>query len=184
MAKEAKQNGVPQAQPAQSAPAPEPTKEELMNQMKAALAKSDFKLVAQISRKIDTMVKAVEKAELDAKKAVLDKTAEIVKVAITKVLKPMIDSKQLDAADGVWLSWDFGDQTPTVRLTKTAVRTPRAGGGGTGKKFDVSTDSMLAKHGTEKFNDEMTYQQAYDSNTDKNWRYAIRQKLLKLEGVI
>ena len=161
----------------------QPTQKELMTELQTALSKGDFKAVATVSRKIDTMTKAAEKAEQDAKRAALDKVIEAVKSAIVKAIKPLIDSKQLDAADGIWFSYDFGEQAPAVRLTKTAARAARTGGG-TGKKFDVSTDSMLAKHGTEKFNDELTFQQAYEQNTDKNWRYAIRTKLLKLEGII
>jgi hypothetical protein len=182
MAKEAKTNGV--AQPVVAPEVKQPTEAELMAELKAALAKNDFKAVATISRKIDGITKAKEKAELEAKRAALAKVEEIVKAAIAKAVKPLIDSKQLDAADGIWFSYDFGEAAPTVRLTRTAAKAPRAGGGGTGKKFDISTDQLLAKHGAEKFNDEMTYQQAYESNTDKNFRYAIRTKLLKLEGVL
>jgi len=187
MAKEQpKQNGTP-AQPV-ATPAPvevkQPTESELMAELKAALAKNDFKAVATISRKIDGLTKANEKAQLEAKTAALAKVIESVKSAIVKAIKPLIESKQLDAADGIWFSYDFGEQAPTVRLTKAAAKAARTGGGGTGKKFDVSTDSMLAKHGQEKFDDELTFQAAYEQNTDKNWRYAIRTKLLKLEGVI
>ena len=141
--------------------------------------------MSQVSRKIDIMTKAVEKAELDAKRAVLDGMCEVVKDGISRVVKMLIDAGKLDAADGIWYSYDFGEQAPTVRLLKSTARAPRAGGGGTGKKFDVSTDAMLAKYGTEPYKDSgQTFQQAYESNTDKNFRYAIRQALLKKEGII
>lgn len=166
------------------APAPEPTEAELMQELQNALTKGDFRAVATISRKIDQKTKAAEKAELDAKHVALAEVEGIVKKTIIDAVTPLYDSGQLDAADGVWLSWDFGEQAPTLRLTKTATRTAKAGGG-TGKKFDISTDNMLAKHGTEMYKDSgMTIRQAYDQNTDKNYRYAVRQKLLKLEGII
>ena len=162
------------------------TQEQLMAELQSALTKGDFKSVAQISRKIDTLTRATEKAELDAKRAILDSMIEGVKVAITKAIEPIVTSGKLDAADGIWFSYDFGEQAPTVRLMRTAARAARTstGAAGTGRKFDISTDAMLAKFGADEYKDGMTYQQAYEGNTDKNWRYAIRQKLLKLEGVI
>ena len=180
MTKETKGNVVPE-EPA----AEQPTKEQLMVEMQNAMTSGDWKLVSQVSHKIDIMTKAVEKAEMDAKRAVLDEMSDSVKAAIVDAIQPLVDSGQLDAADGVWFTYDFGEQAPIVRLMKTTTRTPRAGGGGTGKKFDVSTDDMLAEHGDEAYKETgMTIKAAYDSNTDKNWRYAIRQKLLKLEGII
>jgi len=163
----------------------QPTREQLMAELQSALSSGDFKAVAAVSRRIDTMTKAAEKAELTAKQAVLESVKEIVQTAYLEAITPFIDDGSLDAAEGVWISHDFGEQAPTVRLTRTATRTARTGGGGTGKKFDISTDDMLAKHGEEPYKDTgMTVRQAYDSNTDKNWRYAIRTKLLKLEGII
>ncbi len=165
-------------------PVAEPVSEEqLMVELEAALKSKDFKAVAAASRKLDQAVKAKEKAELDVKRAALDKMIDKVKGAITKAVKPLVDSGELDAADGIWYSYDFGEQAPVVRLMKTQPKAARAGTGG-GKKFDISTDDMLAKHGQEEYKDGLNFQQAYESSTDKNWRYAIRQKLLKLEGVI
>jgi hypothetical protein len=162
---------------------PELTEDQLTTELEAALATKDFKVVAAVSRKLDQYQKAKEKAELDAKRAELDAMIDKVKGAITKAVKPLVDSGELDAADGIWYSYDFGEQAPVVRLLKTAPRAARAGGGG-GKKFDISTDDMLSRHGQEQYKDGLTFQQAYESSTDKNWRYAIRSKLLKLEGVI
>lgn len=164
----------------------EPTEAELMSELEAALKSKDFKAVAAASRKIDGIQKTKEKAELAEKKAALDAMSEDVKTAIMKSVKPLVDSGKLDAADGIWFSFDFGEQAPVVRLMKTQPRAARAGGGGGGggKKFDISTDDMLSRHGAEQYKDGLTYQQAYESSTDKNWRYAIRQKLLKIEGII
>ena len=160
------------------------SEEQLMAELETALASKDFKAVAAASRKLDQAVKAKEKAELEVKRQALDAMIDKVKGAITKAVKPLVESGDLDVADGIWYSYDFGEQVPVVRLMKTAPRAARAGGGGGGKKFDVSTDDMLGRHGVEEYKDGLTFQQAYDSSTDKNWRYAIRQKLQKLEGVI
>lgn len=188
MAKDKSKNHVASEPITQETPASEPVKaeptvQELMAQLKSALDKGDYKLVAQVSRQIDQRERAKEKAELDAKRAILDKMAETVKNVIDEAITPLISAGELDAADGIWYANDFGEKTASVRLLKTQTKT-RTGGGGTGKKFDISTEDMLNKHGSEEYKDGMTYRQAYDQNTDKNWRYAIRQKLLKLEGII
>jgi len=147
-------------------------------------ASGDYKAIAAFSRKIDSADKAKEKAELAEKRAALDLITGTVAEAITKALAKIIDSGQLDAADGIWYSHDFGEAAATVRLMKSAPRKAGTGGGGGGKKFDVSTDDMLSRHGEEEYKDGISFQQAYESNTDKNHRYAIRTKLLKLEGVL
>lgn len=162
----------------------QPTEAELKAELDKAYKSGDFKAIAAVARKIDTAVKAKEKSELDAKRTVVAKMEDKVKAAITKAVQPLIDSKQLDGADGIWFTFDFGEAAPTVRLLKSAPKAARAGGGGGGKKFDVSTPDMLARHGSEDYKDGQNYQQAWEASTDKNWRYAIRQKLLKLEGVI
>lgn len=173
----------PEAEATEAQPAEQPTKESLMAEMQTAMAAGDWKLVTQVSRKIDQIVRAEEKAELDAKRAALEAIKDTVGLTILEAVKPLIDSKQLDAADGIWFSWDFGETEPTVRLMKSQAKA-RTGGGGTGKKFDVSTEALLEKYGAEEYKDGMTFKEAWDSNTDKNWRYAIRTKLLKKDGII
>ena len=39
---------------------------------------------------------------------------EDVKGAIVKAVKPLVDSGKLDAADGIWFSYDFGEKAPVV----------------------------------------------------------------------
>ena len=161
----------------------EPTEAQLMAELNKALADKDFKAVAAVSRKIDGITRGKEKAELDAKRAALDSMGDKVALAISKAVKPLVDSGELDVADGIWYTYDFGEKAATVRLMRTATRA-RTGGGGGGKKFDVSTDDMLAKFGTQEYKDGISLQQAYEGSTDKNLRYAIRVKLLKLQGVM
>jgi len=186
MAKDQKPNVVenPAAPAPAPAPAPEATIEQLMADMKSAINRNDFKAVSQISRQIDQRNRATEKAELVAKQAMAAEVADKVLTVFMDAVGPMIDSRELDAFDGIWISHDFGEQKPTCRLVKTVAKTTKAGGGGTGKKFDISTEDMLNRHGSEEYKDGVSFKEAYDSNTDKNWRYAIRTKLLKLEGII
>ena len=186
MAKNAKPvapKATTETQAQSEAPKAQPTKDELLAQLKAAMSKGDWKEIAKVSRQIDNLVKSAEKAELEAKKAAVAAMESVVKDAIMSSVTELMADGKLDAAEGIWFSYDFGDKDATVRLLKTQTKT-RTGGGGTGKKFDISTEAMLEKHGAEEYKDGMTFKAAYDSNTDKNWRYAIRQKLLKLEGII
>ncbi len=162
----------------------QPTEAELKTELKKAYESGDFKAIATVARKIDTAVKVKEAAELAAARDIADKVSAKVASIITKALQPMLDAKELDAFDGVWYSNDFGEKAATVRLLKSAPKATRQGGGGGGKKFDVSTDDMLLRHGTKDYKDGINFSQAYEHSTDKNWRYAIRQKLLKLDGII
>ena len=165
---------------------PETTEEELMAQLQDALATRDFKAVAVASNRLNTAVKAMEKALLEKKQKALDAMADKVKSAITLAIEPLLDSGELESADGVWYSYDFGEKAPVVRLMRTQPKGggERKGGGGGGKKFDISTDEMLEKHGEEEFKNGLTLNQAYESSSDKNLRFSIRKKLLKLEGLI
>lgn len=158
---------------------------ELQTQMDAALKTKDFKIVAKVAAELVKFQKAKDAVELDAKQKALATITDKVKVAITKTLKPLVDAGELDMADGIWFSHDFGEKLETCRLMRSAPRATRAGGGGGGKKFDVNTNDLLDKFGNDQYGDKgMTYLQAWESNTDKNWRYAIRQSLLKKAGVI
>ena len=162
-----------------------PTEAELMAQLDEAMKSKDFGKVAKVSREIDKLQSAKEKAEMDTKKAALDAIIDAVKSAIMKTVKPIVDSGKLDAADGIWFSYDFGEAAPVLRLTKTATRAKATStGGGVGKAFDISTDLLLEKYGTKEYKEGMPFQVAYESSTDKNWRYAIRKALLKLEGLV
>ena len=76
MAEENEQDNVVEEQPVAPEPTPEPTEAELMAELESALKSKDFKAVAAASRKLDQAVKAKEKAELEAKRAVLDAMIE------------------------------------------------------------------------------------------------------------
>ena len=175
-----------QPEPVAEAEAPklQASESELMAQLDAALKSKDFKAVAKVSNEIAKFQKTKEQAELEAKQAALAAITDEVKSTITKALKPLVEAGKLDDADGIWYTQDFGEKLVTIRLTKTAPRKASTGGG-VGKKFDINTNDLLAKFGDQKYKETgMTIQQAWESNTDKNWRYAIRQTLLKLNGTI
>ncbi|MBU2051349.1 MAG: hypothetical protein KKH61_20570 [Gammaproteobacteria bacterium] len=173
--------------PAPSAVADIPkTEVQLMADMQAAVKSGDYKMVAKVASELVKFQKAKEQADMDAKLQALKLIEESVKTAIVKALQPIIDSKKLDAADGVWFGMDFGEKLTTLRLMKSSPKAKGTGGGGggAGKKFSVSTTELLEKFGSTEYKDGQTYQAAYDSNTDKNWRYAIRESLLKKNGNI
>lgn len=161
------------------------TEQELMAEMNSAVASGDYKAVAKVAQELVKAQKTKEAAELAAKAAVLDAKVNTVKDIIMKSLTKIVEAGDLDMADGVFFNWDFGDKEPLCRLTKAAARKAGGGGGGgAGKKFSISTLALLETYGAEEYKDGMTYQAAWDSNSDKNWRYAIRESLLKKGGYI
>lgn len=160
------------------------TEADLMAQLDTAMKSGNFKAVAKVASAVDKLRIAQEQAEQKAKEAVLAGITDKVKTIIAKALKPMVDAGELDQADGIWYSNDFGEKLVTCRLVKSAPRKAGGGGGGGGKRFAVSTNDLLAKFGEQEHKDGISLAQAYESNTDGNFRYAIRQKLLKLGGYI
>jgi len=177
MAEEAQQNTAVEEQPKDE--------QTLMAEMNSAVASGDYKAVAKVAQELVKAQKAKEAEELAAKAAVLDAKVKTVSDTIMKSLTKMVEAGELDMADGVFFNWDFGDKEPSCRLTKAAARKAGSGGGGgAGKKFSISTPTLLETYGGDDYKDGMTYQQAWDSNADKNWRYAIRESLLKKGGYI
>ena len=162
------------------------TEASLMAQLTEALGKKDFKQVAKVSSEIAKFNKDKEAIELKAKQETLAAITGDIAAAIKKALQPVVDSGKLDQADGIWYAWDFGDKLQTCRLMKTAAKASSAGGTrtGVGKKYDISTSELLTKFGNQEYKDGMTFAEAQEKSTDKNWRYAIREKLLKLNGTI
>jgi hypothetical protein len=166
---------------------PAPNIATLQTQLKQAINadKPDWKAIAKISDEIGKLQRAVDTAERDAKLKELETVTLEVKAVIEKALKVLTDAGKLDKADGVWYSHDFGDKLTTCKLMKPTKATKgTGGGGGTGKKFDITTTDLLAKHGGAQYsNSGMTCQQAHDADTNGNKRYLIRKAMLKLEGL-
>jgi hypothetical protein len=160
-----------------------PTEAELRAMLDKAYASKDWKEISKVAQEINKHEKAKEAAEKEKFLKDLEAKTEKVKVAITKAVKPLVDSGELDKADGIWFTQDFGEKLVACRLTKTAPRKGGGGGGG-GKKFDVSTEDLLDKYGGEQYKDGKTFKQAFDEDADKNKRYSVRQALLKKGGYI
>ena len=169
----------------EAAPKTEP---QLLAEMQAAVASGDFKAVAKVAAELVKVQKSKEAAELEAKVKALEAITGTVKAAIVKALKPMIEAGKMDSADGVWFTWDFGEgDLVGCKLMKSQAKTARTGGGGGGggKKFNVSTKELIdQKYAKEAYKDGMTFKEAWDKSSDKNWRFAIRNAVLKLEGLI
>jgi hypothetical protein len=145
-------------------------------------ANADWKVIAKMAAELAKMGEVVEKSKRDAALKILETTGEAVKTAIQKAIQPFIDNKSLDVADGIWFSQDFGEKLISIRLSKSAVRKTSSGtstSGGTGKKYDVSTNDLLTKYGETEYKDKVTFKVAWDADPDKNKRYAIREALIK-----
>ena len=164
------------------------TKSELMELMSIAMSKNNFKSVAKIASKIAKMARDEENDELEIKRALIAGVTLSVKQAVDKVVGKMINDNKLDneLIEGVFYVHDFGTTESTCRLTKTKIRSPRTsgGGGGAGKRIDVSTTVLLEKYGAEEYKDGVSFNDAHETSTDKNVRYAIRKQLLKKDGLI
>lgn len=162
------------------------TEAELMTELQSALKSGDFKVVAKVSTEIAKVQKAKEATELEAKQKLLADLSLKVKGIIDKAISRMIEAGELDAADGIWYVKDFGEKLVTCRLMKSQIKT-RTTGGGTGKRFNFNSVEAVTvgKYASEPYKDTgKTFKEAWESNTDKNWRYAIRQEVLKKEGLI
>jgi len=164
--------------------APVVSEASLMASMEQAMKAKDYKAVARVSQELVKYQRTQEQAIADAKSKALVAITTEVKTVLDTAVKRLIDAKKLDLADGVWYSADFGDKSTACRLIKTTAKAPRTGSGGSGKKYDIGTEEMLKKHGHMEYKGGQSFQSAYDSDTDKNKRYAIREALLKVEGLI
>lgn len=165
----------------------------LTTQQVDAVKAKNWKLAASKAAEVAKLQAVNEAAELAIKRNALVAITDEVKAAIDKAVQPFIDDERLDIADGIWYVKDFAEQLTTCRLMKSEPR-KSTGAGGKGKKFDVSISTLLNEFGSkpcEMKNKEgvlthsgQSYQQAYDSDKDGNFRYKIRTALLKLSGRI
>jgi hypothetical protein len=165
------------------------TEAELMASMDKAIKSGDYKAVAKVASEIAKVQKVQEATELKAKEAAMAGLQDKVKAAIEKAIKPMVDAKELDKADGIWYVYDFGEKATSCQLMKkTAKARATTSGGGGGKKFDLDTkpgSDIFNQYASQPYKETgMTLQQAWDSNVDKNWRFGIRQFLLKKANII
>lgn len=180
------------------------TSEQVLAEMEKAFKSKDMKLVGQLSKLYAKKEQEAEKAARDAMLAKLAETTETVRTTIEKALTELIESGELDGADGVWFAKDFGEQLSTCRLTKTATRKVAEAGAGAGKGSYVANPAksadLLAQVGDRIYLAEATtvtidkvehalpagttFKQAYDFSQNGGWRNRVRMALLKEAGVI
>lgn len=166
---------------------PKLTADQLQAELKSAMALGDIPKVIQLATQLKKLVKGAGDAELEAKKGQITDLGEKVKIAFVK----LIDQYGADIVTLVGekkacikLTWDFEGQVPEVKIVKGASGTRKGGakGGGNPQKFSMTSEALLEKFGGEKYKDTgRTFQEIWDSTTDKNARYTVRKALIKLE---
>ena len=162
--------------------------EGLVAQLKVAIDSGDFKAVGQLAKQIAGLQAADEKAAAEVRqKGLLELTGKVMK-AVNKTVAGFADELIKAKADGVWYVQDNITKETDCRLIKRKAKAAGAGGGGGGQRYAVSTTDMLTRHGDELVGGEgdmggMTFTDAWASTTEKNARYQLRVKLLKLEGI-
>lgn len=156
---------------------------ELTGQMQKAIEDGDYKAVGKIAKDIANMQAADEKAAESKRQEGLAELTQKVLNAIAKTVEKFAGEIEEAKGDGVWYSLDNVEKTVECRLIKRKARKAGAGGGGGGKRFPISTNDMLAKHGDTIYKDGISFTDAMSATSDKNARFTIRKSLLKLEGL-
>ncbi len=176
---------APEAEVVNPETEPEPTpvtEASLLEALAQAQATGNFVAIAEVAAQISGFRKQQEVAELDAKTKALDKIGAGVKAVIDKALKTLIEKGDLNLADGIWYAFDFGETESNLRLLRGTAKKATTTASGTGKKYSVTSKDLLERFGNQMYDDTMTFEQAWKSNTDGNFRYAVRMKLLELDG--
>lgn len=175
--------------------------DELEQKLAKAAQAGDYKLVRQIARELEESEKTEAKAKKERQLTLLAEVTSKVKAKLDAIVNKMVDSKELDDADGVWYSFDFGSTDTACRLTKSAPR-KSSGNGGSGSyvSHPAKTSDLLTQVGgnvifaeeTEVTIDKvkhnmpagMTFKEAYDLSNNGGWRNRIRMALLKEAGLV
>jgi hypothetical protein len=156
---------------------------ETQRRLQEAMASGDMAAVMKIAGEAKKAMSEAEKAELEAKKGLIDELTG----KLTKELERLVErfGKQIVELVGeqkaiIQFSWQAtSEEAPVVKITKSAAKRS-GGGGGPAQKFDIGTEELLAKYGNKEYKDGKSFQQAWDESTDKNHRFNIRKKLIKL----
>ncbi len=119
----------------------------------------------------------------------------------TKTLRE-IKGTELDGADGVWFAYDFGETGEKMIGTRLSKSAPKKATSGTGTsaagRIPAKNEDMLAVVGDQVMFAEdtkrviggvetlvaagTTFKQAFNLNTNGNWKYEVRKGLLKATG--
>jgi len=163
----------------------------LDQQFENAVASRDMALVKRLAGEIDKRDKVAEREHLDANKELIVELALKVKSKLIETSKKFeADIKELVGNDKarVKFEYDFANELDTtIAISKGPIAgARRASGGGTPQRYEKGTPGMLAEFGEQPFKKDgedsgMTLQEAWNSNTDGNFRYKIRQQLVKLD---
>lgn len=182
----------------------------LHKQQNEASAAGEWAKVAGIAGEIAKLYKGAVTAATEAKRERLAASTAVVKAVLDRAVMPIIDRKPLDdarakalidsinsavgmdamkEADGIWYARDFGDNLQTCRLMAKATKA--ASTGGVTQAYPKSSKDLLEAHGAEAYNPTadkekpyagMTMQDAWDGDTDKNHRQAVRNALIDLDS--
>ena len=158
---------------------------ELREELEQAKLADDWKLVASKAKELANYQAKLEALEHETKLSKLTDVANELKAVVISFIEEAVRHGQLDEAELVSFSWDMTSplNTLTVSLLKAKATKERKATTGTGKVYNVTTESLLIEHGSKLIDGkDETYQQAWDAKMDKNSRYQIRKKLLKLAG--
>jgi len=196
--------------PEEEVTTPSPTPEEhidgLYEAMSAASAAHDKETIKKLAREIVDAENALAKAKREALQAAIAGLTEKVKGTIDKAVARMIEAGELDGADGVWYSKDFGDESSGCRLLKSApkVAGEKSGNGGSYVSHPAKSDELRKSEGAKPFTspdgtpvtkatigkvehtfpDGLTLEEAWKYSNDGGWRNRVRQALLKSAGLI
>lgn len=165
----------------------------LDTQLENAMTAHDMGLVKRLAGEIDKRDKVAEKERLEANKDLIVELALEVKSELIKTAKKFeADIVEVVGAEKARVKFEY-DFTNELDTTIAISKGPTGGarrvsGGGTPQRYEKGTSGMLAEFGGQPFlkNGEssgMTLQEAWDSSTDGNHRYKVRQQLIKLDVV-
>lgn len=166
--------------------------DKLQEQLQAAAAKGDWKAVIELGSQLKKSQNEADKARQEANKGKIIELSAKVKAELIKVSKRFEDViTDLVGEDKarVKFEYDFSNELDSViAITKGPVGgAKRASGGGTPQRYEKSTHDLLEAYGDQPFlkNGEasgQTLQQAHDSSTEGNFRFKVRQQLIKLDS--
>lgn len=166
----------------------------LTEQLQDAMASGDMKAVISLAKGISDAEKAEATAKAEANKGKIVELTAVVMASLEKVANDFMEeiTKLVGFENaGVVFKHIPCDKITQCKITTKAVKA--GGGGGTRVNSGLAgVKELLEQHGDTlvakdylggKFT-EMTWTQAYESNTDKNFRYAVLKGLRKLVGLV
>jgi len=173
---------------------------ELIKAVQEYAIAGDTKAMMASARELADLQKHIQVLESTGKAQQLNELATEIEAVISEKVQWYIQQGKLDLAKGVYYSFDF--EQPVVKGVNAVVRFSKGagkvkvagkstGGGAPGKKIDKNgnplpkTDELVATFGETVITyrgKEATIKELYDSNTDGNYRFGLREKLEKLHN--